>query len=390
MTAVFAYMMAEDGIEGVILCGRELMNSLEESSMEEIKSAIRATPWLNAYFDIGEKYIRTKNKRISYVFCGLRHNLDSIKSKARVLLAWIDEAENVSDIAWKKLIPTVRGVKGSEIWVTWNPERENSPTDLKFRKNASPRWNKRCRVVEMNYQDNPWFPPELDGDRLDDLDTMSPEEYAWVWDGAYRTNSDAIVYAGKWKVEDFEPGKDWDGPYYGLDFGFANDPTAAVKCWIYDRRLWIERDFSQIKLEIDETPAKLKEAFPGIERYAIEADNARPESISYLKRHGLPRTTGVEKGPGSVEDGITFIKSFKRIVVHTRCVATKSNLMMYSYKVDRLSGKVMPDVVDGSDDCLDALRYSLEPIMKAKKGGLLDVLMAKSKAGRQAASAGSP
>ncbi len=119
MSAVRAYVCAEANQSGVILCGREYMNSLEDSSMEEVKQAIRSVPWLNAYFDIGEKYIRTKNRRVWYTFAGLRHNLDSIKSKARILLAWVDEAENVSEIAWQKLLPTVRE-EGSEVWVTWN------------------------------------------------------------------------------------------------------------------------------------------------------------------------------------------------------------------------------------------------------------------------------
>lgn len=87
MTAVRAMMFAEAGISGVILCGREFMNSLEDSSMEEVKQAIRSVPWLDAYFEMGEKFIRTKNRRVSYVFVGLRHNVDSLKSKARVLLA---------------------------------------------------------------------------------------------------------------------------------------------------------------------------------------------------------------------------------------------------------------------------------------------------------------
>lgn len=134
MTAVKAYQAAEANISGVILCAREYMNSLEESSMEEVKQAIRSVAWLDDYFDIGEKYIRTKNRKVSYVFCGLRHNLDSIKSKARILVAWVDEAESVSSTAWKKLRPTVRE-EGSEIWVTWNPEKDGSATDKLFRKN---------------------------------------------------------------------------------------------------------------------------------------------------------------------------------------------------------------------------------------------------------------
>lgn len=77
MTAVRAYMFAQAGVSGVILCGREYMNSLEDSSMEEVKQAIRSVPWLDAYFEIGEKFIRTRNRRVSYTFTGLRHNLDT-------------------------------------------------------------------------------------------------------------------------------------------------------------------------------------------------------------------------------------------------------------------------------------------------------------------------
>ena len=186
MTAVRAYMFAEAGISGVILGAREYMNSLEESSMEEIKQAIRSEPWLDAYFDIGEKYIRTKNRRISYAFCGLRHNLDSIKSKARILIAWVDEAENVSETAWIKLLPTVRE-NDSEVWITWNPEKDGSPTDTRFRKNMPA----GAKIVELNYTDNPWFPDVLDQERLNDRETLDDQTYAWIWDGAYRENSDA-------------------------------------------------------------------------------------------------------------------------------------------------------------------------------------------------------
>ncbi|MCP3705021.1 MAG: PBSX family phage terminase large subunit, partial [Alteromonas sp.] len=105
MTAIEAYRAAECGQTGVILCAREFMNSLDESSMEEIKSAIRSIDWLDNYFDIGEKYIRTKNGRVRYAFTGLRHNLDSLKSKAKILVCWIDEAEGVSEVAYNKLLP---------------------------------------------------------------------------------------------------------------------------------------------------------------------------------------------------------------------------------------------------------------------------------------------
>lgn len=179
MTAVKAYQFAQQGTSGVVLCGREHLNSLDESSMEEIKQSIRSTPWLLPHFEIGEKFIRTRDHRVSYVFAGLRHNLDSIKSKSRILLAWVDEAEAVSDKAWLKLIPTVRE-EGSEIWISYNPERETSATHLRFR--ADP--PAEARIAELNWRDNPWFPDVLNHERIEDK-KKRPDQYDHVWEGDF-------------------------------------------------------------------------------------------------------------------------------------------------------------------------------------------------------------
>jgi len=145
MSAVEGYRYGTAGISGQILCGREHLNSLEESSLEEVKAAIRSVDWLDDYYEIGERYIRSKDGRIKYVFAGLRHNLDSIKSKAKLLLAWIDEAEGVSEEAWRKLMPTVRE-EGSEVWVTWNPESKDSATHKRLRLEAPD----NSRIVRVN------------------------------------------------------------------------------------------------------------------------------------------------------------------------------------------------------------------------------------------------
>jgi phage terminase large subunit len=179
MTAVRAHMFAQANIRGVILCAREFMNSLDESSMAEVKTAIQETPWLKPFFDIGEKYIKTICGRVSYVFAGLRSNLDSLKSKARILIAWVDEAESVSEVAWSKLVPTVRA-DGSEIWVTWNPESSHSATHKRFR--VDPPDN--AKIVEMNWRDNPWFPSVLNDERLSDQ-KKRPETYEHVWEGGF-------------------------------------------------------------------------------------------------------------------------------------------------------------------------------------------------------------
>lgn len=179
MTAVRAHIWDMQGREGIILCARQFMNSLADSSMEEIKAAIRSEPWLAAHFDIGETYIRTKSGRIKYTFGGLDRNLDSIKSTSRILLAWVEEAENVTEPAWVKLIPTLRE-EDSELWITWNPERETSATNKRFRNST----DERTKIAEINYRDNPWFPAILERQRQKDK-RERPHLYGHIWDGEY-------------------------------------------------------------------------------------------------------------------------------------------------------------------------------------------------------------
>lgn len=361
MTAVRGYMAAQQGQSGVILCAREHLNSLDESSLEEVKQAIRSVPWLDDYYEIGEKYVRTKNRLVSYVFAGLRTNLDSIKSKARILIAWIDEGEQVSEIAYQKLLPTVRE-EGSEVWVTWNPEKDGSPTDTRFRKKLPG----SAKIAEVNYPDNPWFPATLEAQRIEDQRRLDPATYAWIWEGAYLENSDAQVLAGKVKVEEFEPKSFWDGPYYGLDFGFAQDPTAALKAWVWEDTLYVEYEAGKTGLELDDTADYLSARIPDISDHSVRADSARPESISYLKRHGLPKMEGVKKWQGSVEDGVQHLRSYRQIVIHPRCTQTIKESRLYSYKTDRLSGDVLPVILDANNHFMDALRYALSPLIRRK------------------------
>lgn len=189
MAAVRGYQLSQGGKSGVIVCGREFMNSLDESSMAEVKAAIASEPWLAANYDVGEKYIRTLDGRISFAFIGLRHNLDSIKSKSQIHVLWVDEAEPVSETAWIKIVPTVRE-HGSEIWVTWNPERKNSATHRRFRENPPD----GAKIVEINYSDNPWFPEVLEKERLEDF-ARRPDQYAHVWEGDFVTVVEGAYFA---------------------------------------------------------------------------------------------------------------------------------------------------------------------------------------------------
>ena len=190
MTAVRAHQWDAAGRTGIILCARQFQNSLDDSSLEEVKAAIREEAWLAPHFDIGEKYIRTASGRISYSFTGLDRNIDSIKGKSRILLAWVEEAEPVTEEAWIKLIPTLRE-EDSELWITWNPENETAPTNKRFfRKIDDP----RVKIVEMNYRDNPWFPDKLDRERLRDA-AERPHIYRHVWEGEFIEAIEGAYYA---------------------------------------------------------------------------------------------------------------------------------------------------------------------------------------------------
>jgi phage terminase large subunit len=174
MTAVRGLMFAAANQPGVIVCGREFMNSLDDSSLAEVKAAILSEPWLAEHYEVGEKFVRTKDRKIDYAFIGLRHNLASVKSKAQIRLLWVDEAEPVSETAWHTADNTVRE-EGAEVWVTWNPERKKSATHKRFRESPPP----MSKIVELNWRDNPWFPSTLNVKREADL-RLRPDQYYYA------------------------------------------------------------------------------------------------------------------------------------------------------------------------------------------------------------------
>lgn len=193
MAAVEGYRFGMAGISGVILCARQFMNSLEDSSLEEIKRAIEDEPFLVAYYDIGEKYIKSRDGRITFAFKGLDRNIGSVKSMGRLLLCWVDEAEPVTEDAFRTLIPTLReeGTDwNAELWVTWNPMRKTAAVERRFRNSTDP----LIKIVEMNWRDNPKFPDKLERDRLRDQ-TDNPDDYEHIWEGGFKVAFTGAYYA---------------------------------------------------------------------------------------------------------------------------------------------------------------------------------------------------
>lgn len=256
------------GINGTIMCARESMKSLKDSSMSEIKNAIKELN-LTSLFNFGEHYIRTVNGAIEFTFDGLRQNVDNIKSKSRVLICWIDEAETITENSWQTLLPTIRE-EGSEIWITWNPKFDGSATDLRFKKvvesytkelanirntlaSLSPTHATYAdlkereelllsqindyKITSINWQDNPWFPETLNKERLRDLD-YDTLLYQHVWEGDYITVAKGSYYASylsKAKAEGrigHVPLDAMMSTYAFWDIGGTGSKSDATSIWI--------------------------------------------------------------------------------------------------------------------------------------------------------------
>jgi phage terminase large subunit len=285
------------------------------------------------------------------------------------------------------LTPTIR-VKSSEIWLTDNPTDPLAPVE-----GYTAELRPDTRSTHMTWRDCPWFPQELEAERAY-LQTVDVDAHDHIWEGHCLTHSDAQVFKGKYFVEQFEPKtmtpellvvldaaarfedkhrrglqslstQVWNGPYLGADFGFSVDPSTLVRAWVCGTTLYIDREAWGVGVDTNNLPA-LYDQVPDSRKHVIRADSSRPETISALKQNGFPKMTAAKKGKGSVEDGIGFLRSFARIVIHPRCVKTIDEFRLFSYKVDRLSGDPLPDLKPGNDHIVDALRYALEPLIRRR------------------------
>lgn len=351
--------MVEDADLSVV-CIREVQKSLKYSAKRLVEKKIR-TLGVAHLFTVLETEIRRTDGSGVMIFQGMQdHTAESIKSLEDFGIAWVEEAQSLSKRSLDLLVPTIRAA-GSELWFSWNPDQ---PTDAVEQLLVQEPPDDAV-VVHVTYRDNPFCPAESQADARRLL-RKDPDGYAHVWLGEYNTRSAAQVLAGMWRVDAFEPEPWWDGPYQGADFGFAQDPSTLVRCWVAGRRLMVERESWKVGLEIDDTATRWQEDVPGAARYVTRADSARPETISYLKRHGFPLIVPVAKWPGSVEDGIAHLRSYDEIVIHERCVRTQEEARLYRYKVDARSGDVLPVIVDAHNHLIDPIRYALAPLIRRR------------------------
>lgn len=367
----FAQRLVLKGAERPIfwLCGREIQNSLRDSVRKLLIDKAEACG-LAGFYRVVDNEIRGANGT-RFVFAGLWSHPDSVKSMEGLDGAWVEEAATVSERSIDLLRNTVRK-KGSELWWTWNPRFENDPVDRMFSGDKLP---PRSVGRVVNFDNNKWFPDELREEMEWDRD-RDPDKYAHIWLGDYQRNAAATVFKNwrLWGDDDPTPDDSWVWDY-GADWGFSVDPTAMLRVCKRDRKLYIDHELRAVNLDIDLTPAffagddprtpkrwenpKGFKGMPGALKWEITADSARPETIAYMRQRSF-KMIAAQKGAGSVDEGIEFLKSHD-IIVHPRCTHTIDELTLFAYEIDKKTEAVLPMLKKKqSDHMIDCARYALE------------------------------
>lgn len=410
----FAEKLIDDALyqPGLLsVCIREVQKSLRDSSKRLIESKL-------SKFGLGESdgfkvfadVIETPGDGV-IIFQGMQnHTAESIKSLEGFHRGWWDEAQKASATSLAILRPSFFRVPDCQLWFSWNPKERPDPDNPQssvdgLLRGAHP--PPGTIVVESQFYDNPWFDKtDLAKEEAYDRTHRQPEEYAHIWKGAYLTRSEKRVFKN-WKVEDFVTPTKGVTFRFGADFGFSVDPSVLVRMFLgrwevgsvldavgapvkravpdeKGRTLFIDFEAYRVGCDVDHTPALFAGPCPfepndprawknpyqdkGIEGamdWPMVCDNARPETISYLQRHGFQRAVAAIKGPGSLQEGVEFLKTYN-IVVHPRCVHTIDELTLYSWKTDPLTDKILPVLEDKKNHVIDAARYAVEDIRRGR------------------------
>lgn len=401
------------------VCVREVQLSMKQSVKLLLEDKIDMFG-LTSQFQSMDSEIRTPGGGV-IIFQGMQnHTSDSIKSLEGYDRAWIEEAQSISERSLKLLRPTIRKercrfcridskfdetpcLKGgahlldpSEIWASWNPNLEKDPIDKLLRVEKPP----NSIVIGTTYRDNPWFTKTL-RDEMEWDRSIDVEKYNHVWLGGYEKHSEARVFKN-WRIEAFETPRNAIF-YTGADWGFSVDPATLVRCFeqINDpatgnpwprKRLCIDYDMGHVGVEVDHLSAffdglvcgcrqlniAVREGAPmhvpptclipdahGIARlWPIIADSARPETISYMRRHGYPNMEAARKGANSVKEGVIFLQGYD-IVIHPRCKHAIEEFTGYSYVRDPQTGQITPILEDKKNHIIDPARYAVEQLRHA-------------------------
>jgi phage terminase large subunit len=211
-----------------ILCARETMKSIRDSVHQLLEEQIKAMG-LDAFYRI-EKSVIYGSNGTEFLFAGLKHNIDNIKSMEAISVCWVEEAQGVGKTSWDKLIPTLFRIPNCELWVSFNPDLESDATYQRFVIDPPA----DSMVVKLTWRENPWFPDGLRRER-EEAKRRNIDEYNHIWEGTCINTLANAIYANELRAVDLEerirrvpydPSKPVDTAW---DLGFGD----MVSIWMF-------------------------------------------------------------------------------------------------------------------------------------------------------------
>ena len=310
---------------------------------------------LSSYFRINRtEMMITCITGSSLITSGL-DDVEKLKSVANINRIWVEEASEITETDFNQLDLRLRGQSkiGYQLTLTFNPISETHWLKKSFFDVGRP----DSFILKTTYKDNNF----LDDKYIETLQELEKQDYQYyrIYALGEWGSIGNIIYSN-WEKKDLSEVKHtFDNIFNGLDFGFADDPTAYVRAHLDSKRkeLYIFDEFALRGLFIDDIVKELKQRMGN--EY-ITCDSAEPRSIQDLKRNDI-KALAAKKGPGSIEHGIKWLQGHK-IIVDESCSETIKELSSYKWREDK-DGNVIAKPVDKNNHILDALRYALEPEM---------------------------
>jgi phage terminase large subunit len=177
-------------------------------------------------------------------------------------------------------------------------------------------------------------------------------------------NLEGQVYTN-WKLVNDDYLKDAKLELVGLDFGYTNDPTAAVAIWKKDGKYILDEIIYERQLLNSNIATKLKEYKVG--NTQVVCDSSEPKSIKDLTLLGI-NAKGATKGAGSIQEGIAAIHEIDCFYVTERSFNLIKELRGYIWLKDK-DGKATNEPIKVNDHMMDGLRYGFQQLIRPKFTG---------------------
>jgi phage terminase large subunit len=325
-----------------VACFREFQNSIVESSHQLLKDLIEL--YQLSDFKVTDNSIINTVNGSDFIFKGLFHNEQSIKSIEGIDIAWVEEAQTVSKESLEVLTPTIRK-PGSQIIYTYNRLLEDDPVHTRLVVEGRP----NTLLINVNYDVAIKYNmiPEVILAEIEDDKAKRPALYKHKWLGLPNTLERKIYK--DWQIIEEIP-HEARLERRGLDFGYSIDPTAIVDIYYYNGGYIVDEKCYQKGLS-NRQIAELLLDYPSL---LVIADSAEPKSIDEVRSYGV-NIIGAVKGKDSVKNGIQTIQD-QKISVTKRSFNMIKEYKNYFWMTDR-DGKTVNQPEQGWDHALDALRY---------------------------------